>query len=260
MVCRHEHFSTPWFKEWSRRIHLDGHAHRKAWEWCGIAQALEERDMLRKGRFGCGFAVGKEPLPSLFASMGARITATDAFPSEEADGAWASTGQYAAALSDIHMPDLIEEDRFLTHVEFRYADMRAPESFPDQQYDFLWSSCAFEHLGTLEAGCHFVLSSSDQLLKAGGVAVHTTEFNVSSLDDTLTAGDNVIYRRKDIEDIGASVRRVVCGMLPVNYDLGLDPEDLNYDYLPYGAHGRNHIKLLIGDYVATSILIIIQKG
>lgn len=260
MVCRYEHFRTPWFKEWSGRMALGGHIHRKAWEWCAIAQALDERDMLRRGRLGCGFAVGREPLPSLFASMGAKITATDAFPSEEADAGWAASGQYAGALGEIHNPHIIAKDLFFQNVEFRYADMRAPATFPDQKYDFLWSSCAFEHLGTLEAGNHFVLSTADQLLKTGGIAVHTTEFNVSSEDDTLTEGHDVIYRRKDVERIGASVRRVGCGMIPVDYDLGLEPEDLNYDYPPYETHGRYHIKLLVGGYIATSVMIIIQRG
>ncbi len=236
-----------------------GHIHRKAWEWCAIAQALQERDMLRSGRLGCGFAVGKEPLPSLFASMGAKITATDAFPSEETTG-WAATNQYASALDDLYIPQVVAQDLFLKNVEFRYADMRLPTTFPEGKYDFIWSSCAFEHLGTLEAGNYFVLSSADQLLKAGGIAVHTTEFNVSSEDDTLTAGSDVIYRRKDLERIAASLRRVGCGMNPVDYDLGIEPEDLNYDYPPYETHGRRHIKLLVGDYIVTSVLIIIQKG
>ena len=33
--------------------------HRKMWEWLFIAQALAERDMLRPGRVGLGFGVGR---------------------------------------------------------------------------------------------------------------------------------------------------------------------------------------------------------
>jgi hypothetical protein len=66
-------------------------------------------------------------------------------------------------------------------------------------YDFLWSSCALEHLGSLDAGLDFVVNAMD-LLKPGGTAIHTTEFNLSSDDETLTSGPCVIYRRRDIDD------------------------------------------------------------
>ena len=54
----------------------------------------------------------------------------------------------------------------------------------------------FEHIGDLEAGLSFVLAST-ALLRPGGFAIHTTEFNVSSDEATLSDGGNVIYRRQD---------------------------------------------------------------
>src|SRR5260370_19674515 len=47
--------------------------HRKIWEWCFIAQALDDHGMLRPGKRGLGFAVGKEPLPAALAGCGCRI-------------------------------------------------------------------------------------------------------------------------------------------------------------------------------------------
>jgi hypothetical protein len=260
MVCRYEHFLTPWFHEWSFKMGYVDRIHRKLWEWCAIAQALKERDMLRGGRAGCGFAVGKEPLASLFASSGVKITATDAPSSLGGADGWAATGQHASSLDDLYMRNVISEELFRENVEFQHADMRDPTPFAEKSYDFIWSSCAFEHLGTLEAGHRFVLESADRLLRSGGIAAHTTEFNVSSEDETVVAGHDVIYRRKDIEHIAASLRRVCCGMVPVDYNLGLLPEDLNYDYPPYETHGRPHVKLLSHDYIVTSILLIIHKG
>jgi SAM-dependent methyltransferase len=240
-------------------MHLPNHLHRKGWEWCAIVQALEERDMLMDGRVGCGFAVGKEPLASLFASLDTKITATDAPPSE-VDGGWVATDQHASSLEDLYRPNIVPKELFRENVRFQYADMRDPSTFPHEQYDFIWSSCAFEHLGTLDAGHRFVIDSADKLLRAGGIAVHTTEFNVSSNDETIVDGPFVLYRRKDLDRLGGSLRRVCCGMVPIDYDSGFDPDDLNYDYLPYGNHGRRHIKLLVSDYVVTSAMIIIQKG
>ncbi len=259
VVCQHDHFLTEWYKKWSRSMYLTDHLHRKAWEWCAIAQALEERDMLRKGRTGCGFAVGKEPLVSLFASLGTKITASDA-PLSESAGEWAATNQHAASLEDLHKPNILAEGLFRENVQFQYVDMRDQGSFPSEQYDFIWSSCAFEHLGTLDAGHRFVIESAEKLLRPEGVAVHTTEFNVSSDDETITTGPSVIYRRKDLNRLDASLRKIGCGMVPVDYTLGLHADDLNYDYPPYGSHGRRHIKLLFRDYVVTSAMIIIHKG
>jgi hypothetical protein len=36
--------------------------------------------------------------------------------------------------------------------------------------------------------------------------------------------------------------------------------DIEYDYPPYGSHGRQHVKLLLHDYVVTSVALIIRKG
>ena len=74
-------------------------------------------------------------------------------------------------------------------------------------FDFTWSSCAFEHLGNLAAGCDFVVEQM-RCLAPGGVAVHTTELNVSSDDRTVESGATVLYRRRDIEDLAARLRRL----------------------------------------------------
>jgi hypothetical protein len=75
--------------------------HRKLWEWAAISQALDERGMLADGKRGIGFAVGTEPLASLFASRGATIDATDYLAD---DDGWADTGQNAKSLDAIRWP------------------------------------------------------------------------------------------------------------------------------------------------------------
>ena len=71
MVCRQAHFDTPWYRTWDERMGLSAGKivavppsivlHRKFWEWAAIAQVLNERGMLGRGRNGLGFAVGTEP-------------------------------------------------------------------------------------------------------------------------------------------------------------------------------------------------------
>jgi Methyltransferase domain len=229
------------------------------WEFCAIAGVLEERDMLRPGLSGLGFAVGTEPLSFLFASYGVKIIATDLAP-EATDESWIATGQHASSVDVLFQSTLIEKPKFDDLVFFRHADMRAlDDDLGVGQFDFLWSSCAFEHLGSLQAGTDFVLNAM-RFLRPGGVAVHTTEYNVSSNDDTLTAGVNVIYRRRDIEQLALDLRKQCCGLEAVDFDPGTHIFDLNFDRQPFYKSGRRHIKLELGGYICTSILLVIHKG
>ena len=58
--------------------------HRKLWEWAFISQVSYERDLLKTGSRGLGFAVGQEPLPTLFVGYSCEIVTTD-MASEEAN-------------------------------------------------------------------------------------------------------------------------------------------------------------------------------
>ena len=77
-LCTQAQLQSDAFQEWVVKIQEQPmQMHRKVWEYCFIAQALRERDMLSPERSGLGFAVGQEPLTSLFASYGCKILATD---------------------------------------------------------------------------------------------------------------------------------------------------------------------------------------
>src|SRR5205823_11964481 len=107
------------FIEWCRRLKRDHWMHRKLWEWAYIAQTLEERDMLRPGRRGLGFAVGTEPLVSLFASFGCEIVATD-MPSDHPDlNHWADSDQYGLTLDKLNEVGLCDPADFRKRVSVR---------------------------------------------------------------------------------------------------------------------------------------------
>jgi hypothetical protein len=110
----------------------------------------------------------------------------------------------------------------------------------------VWSSCALEHLGSLEEGINFVVNSS-RLLKSGGIGVHTTEFNVASNNSTLTGGPNVIYRKRDIEELDYILRKQGMCLEEMDFRAGITPDDRQYDVPPYYVQGRQHIKLLLAD-------------
>jgi SAM-dependent methyltransferase len=269
IVCRYEHFQSDWYRRWAVKLPLAHYGidpstdpkrpHRKAWEWCAIAQGLSERGMLEAGRKGCGFAVGREPLAPLFASLGADILATDLAPSSEATP-WADTGQHAASLEAIYRPEILDRESFHSRVRFRPADMRRLDLWGEERnFDFLWSACSIEHLGSLDAGMTFVAESA-RLLRPGGWAAHTTEFNVSSDSDTVETGDSVLYRERDIRALDRRLRAIGCGLCRCDFFAGDAPEDLDFDLPPYGLAERQHVKLLLSGFVCTSMLLIVRRG
>jgi SAM-dependent methyltransferase len=284
-TCRSRHFETGWYRRWARRIaagdpdlhrfgpefaaafarvweamQFDGRAprfrHRKMWEWCAIAEVLDARGKLAPGQRGCGFAVGHEPLASLFAAQGAEVLATDLAAAE--GDAWAASGQQSHSLESLHWPTLIDWPTFRARAAFRAVDMRDLAPLAGEHFDFVWSSCSLEHLGDLEAGLAFVEHAAE-LLRPGGVAVHTTEFNLSSATDTVERGDAVIYRARDILGLGERLARRGMVLEPPDFAPGRDAADRDCDEPPYYVSGRQHVTLRLAEFVATSILLIVER-
>lgn len=231
------------------------HLHRKVWEYCFIAQALYERDMLRAGRRGLGFAVGQERLPSLFASYGCEIVATDLAAKEAAESSWIETDQHATSLEVLNLRGICPDELFRDRVSLRYVNMK---SIPDdlRDFDFVWSTCALEHLGTLRLGEQFVYESL-RCVKPGGIAVHTTELNCSSNLFTKREGTCVIYRERDIKRIASRLKRLGCE-IDLDFSEGNLPADHHVDKPPYDH--EVHLKLELEGFVVTSFGLIIQKA
>lgn len=263
-VCRYEHLHAPWFTKWnaklgSHQIHPvnPGLSYRKIWEWCAITEVLHSRGMLASDRKGLGFAVGSEALPALFAAYGVEVLATDLAPDLSQEH-WLATGQHAASVDGLYREDLLNRSDFDRLVSFQHADMRTLQGLPCTTFDFVWSSCSLEHLGTIEDSFRFIEAAMD-LLKPGGIAVHTTEYNVSSNEDTILEGNEVIFRRQDIERIDHRLRNKECGLDRVDFYPGNHEHDLACDNPPFLKNGRMHLKLRLFGYVTTSILFIAFK-
>jgi len=257
-MCTQAQFLTAEFAHWRGRLKQDLLWHRKQWEFCFIAHALWERDMLRSGRRGCGFGVGVEPLPALFASLGCRITATDA-PAHVVAAGWRETGQYAGTRDPLNAAGIASPEAFAANVEWRAVDMNhLPADL--QGFDFVWSACAMEHLGSIEQAIAFLLGSC-RCLKPGGVAVHTTEFNVSSDEATLSRGPTVLLRRRDILEIAERLGEVGCELAPVDFDPGAGVLDRFVAVPPYeyGVADAPMLKVALRGFVATSLGLIVHK-
>ena len=124
-------------------------------------------------------------------------------------------------------------------------------------FDFVWSCCSLEHLGSLEKGLEFIHESL-KCVRPGGIAVHTTAFNLSANDWTLATGPVVAYRRRDIEDLARQLRKQGHEIV-LNFTLGDKEADLRVDGEPCYLKRPRPLKYVLGNFVLTAIGLIIGK-
>ncbi len=250
-LCVQKDFYTPWYSRWARALKEPLVLHRKQWESVIIAQSLAERGQLQPGKRGIGFGVGQEPLPALFAKYGCTIVATDLDVQSAMRSGWTGTRD----LQHLNHRRICDNHTFEQRVSFQALDMNhIPDDVVD--FDFSWSSCAMEHLGSIENGIHFILRQME-CLKPGGWAAHTTEFNVSSDHATVDQGPTVLFRRQDVERMVQQLRDAGHVVADVDFYTGSLPQDFVIDVPPYT--GNPHLKVALGQFVTTSILILVQK-
>ena len=254
--CSQAQLESAAFQGWLARMHDTRHTmHRKGWEHAYIAQALAERDMLRPGRRGLGFAVGRERLPALFAGMGCDVTATDLSADDPGSAEWAETGQHASGVEAIDAGDVIPPEILRQRVTFRSVDMRAiPTDL--RGFDFAWSSCSLEHLGNIRRGLRYILDALE-CVRPGGVAVHTTEYNLSSNWWTLPAGKVVLFRRRDLEGLARRLR-AAGHEVDLDFTLGNGWAERIVDRAPYREDV--HLRLRLRWFDVTSFGLIIRKS
>jgi SAM-dependent methyltransferase len=257
-LCTRHQLDSPAFRYWALNLKEEWRLHRKIWEFCFIMQALYERDMLQPGRRGLGFAVGREPLPALMARMGVSVVASDLDVSDQRAEAWTKSNEFAGGEIDcLNDRAICDPEEFRKLVSLRAIDMN---EIPEDAigFDFCWSSCAFEHCGSIGLGMRFIREQM-KCLRPGGIAVHTTEYNLGSVEKTIESGDTVIFRRQDIEAMIRQLRAEGHDVEPLQLDLGTSLEDAKVDVFPYCSD--QHLKLkLFDNYVTTSIGLILRAS
>lgn len=205
--------------------------HRKLWEWLYVLRAAEQHGLLRPDMRALGFGVGREPIPAALARFGVFV--------------------------HLSRPEVVSDEILARHVRTRHVDMN---SIPDDigHFDFVWSLCALEHLGSPQAGLDFVLRTLD-LLESGGVSVHTTELELTSRRRTADYGNLAVYRKADLDALAREVRRRGFEM-ETNWHVAVDsPGDAWISLPPYPHDDPAHLKLRIGDSVATSVGLLIRR-
>ena len=257
-VCQQVHFTLDQYRWWTRALKDRPKFLRKQWEFVYIAQALYERGLLAPGRRGLAFGVGREPLPALFASFGVAVVATDQSLEGAVRAGWVNSSEHSADLGALNDRGICTDRMFSDLVSFAELDMNAIDAKFDGQFDFCWSACSLEHLGSLAHGLDFIKNSM-RTLKPGGVAIHTTEFNLSSNDSTLESQDLSLYRRCDIDRLIEELKALGHKPSPVDYANGEGFAETVVDLPPYGR-GEPHVRLRIGEYDCTSIGVIAVRG
>lgn len=264
--CRQDEITSEWFAYWCAELHLAPLFHRKLWEFAFILQSLQELDLLRPGVRALGFGCGEEPIPSYLANRGVDVTVTDLEPEAVAGTGWAETAQHTGTLRQAWRPDLIDWETFEKRARLEYVDMnRIPEHLVG--YDFCWSICSLEHLGSIANGLEFVRNSLSTL-RRGGYALHTTEFNYADDNETLDNWQTVLFQRKHFEGLATRLRAEGHRVFPLDFNKGTGVLDRFVDLPPY-AHQTSsswdgtqtaHINLSIDGFSSTCFGLLVQRG
>ncbi|MBI5464278.1 MAG: SAM-dependent methyltransferase [Ignavibacteriales bacterium] len=251
-------FEEPAYQRWCAEMRESPRFHRKQWEFVYILQVLREHDLLRKGIRGLGFGVGAEPLPAVMAKYGCSVLATEINIEQAHEQGWVKNQTRESQLTLLNNRGICDADTFRKLVSYKDVDMNfIPDTLRD--FDFVWSCCSLEHLGSLEHSIAFIVKSLE-CLKPGGAAIHTTEYNASSNLFTVKKASTVFFRKRDV--IGLCNVLVNDGHeVALNLHKGSGKLDHYYDWPPYRED--KHLKLLVSKQwtllVATSLGLVIKK-
>ena len=254
-ACSAGQILEPVYATWVGRLGQTRRFHRKQWEYVIALEAAEQAGLLRPGCSALGFGVGTEPIPAILAAMGLDVLATD--QAAENAGQWAEREEHASSVEALQWPAICEPDILRAHVRFLPVDMN---DIPGDlgTHDLVWSSCAMEHLGSPQAGFDFVFRSL-HLLRPGGLAVHTTEFDMTPGPTAVDYGNCALYRLADLERLRDEAVGLGFAMDINPYVAFEHPADRAI--APPGTTGKEefHLKLSLFDSVSTSFAIVIRR-
>ena len=259
---------SAWVAHWCAQLKTGVIYSRKLWEFCYALQALFEQGCLSPSKRGIGFGVGTEPMASYLGSLGQTVMITDLPADDQRVAGWSRHTEYAHSLRQAHHPHLVDWDVFSRSVEHRAIDMNA---LPNDlgQYDFCWSICALEHLGSIAKGAAFI-ENAMAILKPGGVAIHTLEFNVNPEGPTIDNWGTVLFQQKHIERLRDRLTANGHHVAALNFDVGSEPLDHFIDIPPWGDGKKGelanrlgysyHLKRSVDGFVATCFGLVVTKA
>jgi SAM-dependent methyltransferase len=257
--CTEEDIESDWAAFWCKEIRIPVSYHRKTWELAYVPQVLFNEGKLFEGSKGIGFACGEEPLPSLFAKYGVRVLATDLDPTRAEAQGWIKTNQHVQSFKQLRRADICPDESRLATIEGAYLDMNAIPAELKGQFDFCWSICSLEHLGSIANGLNFIENSLN-VLKPGGVSIHTMEFNVND-GETIDHWPTVLFQKHHLLHLAERLRTKGFEVYEMDFDKGRGILDGFVDLPPYldEDHSRHaHLKLSVDGFVCTSFSFVVK--
>lgn len=156
----------------ANELHEVPRFHRKQWEFAAIFDALSKAGMIRADAIGISFGSGQELPIYALANHVRQIWATDLYT---ADTAWpmarTDDPENVTAFVRDGAPFATNKDRIFA----KSMDMCVID-FPDDHFDFAYSSSAVEHIGGWENFKRH-LAEVRRVLKPNGVYVMTTDIS-----------------------------------------------------------------------------------
>ncbi|MGX9962440.1 class I SAM-dependent methyltransferase [Roseomonas sp. F4] len=250
-LCTAAQFDDAAFTEISEAMRMSPGRTRRNWEQTWVVSTLASAGVIAPGKRGIGFGVGGERIPSLLASRGVKVVATD----KPAAPAKSKVGADMNRIAIFH-PDILLLEDFEQLVEYRSVNMLHLPQDLNEQFDFCWSAAAADRLGSPEAATTFI-EESLACLRPGGIAAHTFSFNM--LSDRITANHPTIclLRRSDVEQLAQ--RLIVQGhsVMPINLYPGRDTADEKIELAPDAPF---RLKKQYGALIGTSFGLAIRKA
>jgi len=268
---RQSDIESDWLPYWCAELKIPVTYHRKIWEFAFLLQSLFDADLLKQGGRALGFGCGEEPIASYLAARGLDVTVTDLDPERVAGLGWIETGQHTDSLEKVWYPDIVNRSTFDEKVSLRYVDMTDIPS-DINGYDFCWSICALEHLGSIRKGLDFIKNSLSTV-RVGGYSIHTTEYNFLSKDETIDNWPTVLFLRKHFELLAQELIALGHEVAPLDFNVGDGVLDKFVDIPPY-AYGEGgldreiwstvgqaaHLKLSVDGFACTCFGLVVRKG
>lgn len=258
---------SQWVAYWCSELKIQLVYHRKIWELAYVLQVLYETGRMLPGKRGLGFGCGVEPIASYLAAQDVSVTVTDMPPENRLAAGWASSNEYLAELDKAFHSHLVSRELFTKNVVLRHVDMnQIPTDLAG--YDFCWSICALEHLGSIQKGLDFIANAM-ATLAPGGLAIHTTEYNFTNDHETIDNFTTVLYQKKHFVALAETLTSLGYCVATLDLSFGSKPLDRFIDLPPFGhdlqgemiyfANHVPHMKVSVDGFPSTCFGLIIQK-
>ncbi len=254
-LCTAGQFAEAAYREGCRALREPPMMHRRQWEYVWIMRCLEMAGVLGPGRRGLGFGQAGDPLVAAVAARGCAVVAGMA-PDRGTVRLGAAEPAQGDTLGELNARGLCTPQQFRSLASQRPLDMNfLPGDLQD--FDFVWSCSSIEHLGSVEHALAFLLRAM-RCVRRGGIALHTTAFNLSSDGSTVECAELSVIRRRDVERLEKLLERDGYRLWPVRLHPGTRGVDRYVDVPPYRP--EPHLKVRFGRYVVTSIGLAIARA